>query len=185
MSRLLDVPGHREAWLGWAAGFSVAVAGGAVSAAPPFPPVVVADPVAGIAGLVIRAELAFAGRIEEASARFEGVSHPHGAVADAAGALDALTLVLAGRLEEARGWAQRAQTAARVLGAEPAERVVAALLAEICSDPAQLPPKPDGADSIADAVVLRAHAIFGDSEAGEALREAAKLLMVPGLLAGV
>jgi class 3 adenylate cyclase/tetratricopeptide (TPR) repeat protein len=185
LAPLVDGTGHRDRWLGWAAGFSVAVAGGAASAAPPFPPTDTADPVAGIAGLVIRAELAFAGRIDEATARFEAMSHSHGAVADAAGALDALTLVLAGRPEEARPWAERAASAARVLDAPPAELVAAALLAEIDRDFEALPALPVGEYCAADAIVLRARAVLGDEDALVQLREAAKVLAMPGLLSGV
>jgi len=185
LAPLVDGTSHREKWLGWAAGFCVAVAGGAASAAPPFPPPNTADPVAGIAGLMIRAELAFAGRIDEAVARFEAMSHSHGAVADAAGALDALTLVLAGRPDEARPWAERAASAARVLEARPAEVVAAALLAEIDRDPSALPELPVGDYSAADAIVLRAHAVLGDEGALVQLREAAKFLAMPGLLSGV
>jgi hypothetical protein len=165
-----------------AAGFSIDVANGVVDTLAPFPPVDVADPVAGVAGLVIRAELAFCGRIEEATARFEGVSHPHGALADFAGALDALILVLAGRLEEARPWAERAQSAAVVLGAKPAEMVASALLAEISGDRSLLPAASSRATSVADTVVLRGHAVLGDPDAGDAVRHAAKALAVPGLL---
>jgi class 3 adenylate cyclase/tetratricopeptide (TPR) repeat protein len=184
MLEILDRPNIR-AWLGWAAGFVVAVAGGAVTAAPPFPPQDQADPVAGIAGLVMRAELAFAGRIDEAVARFEQISHPHSAVADAAGAIDCLTLVLAGRKEEARAWGERARSAARVLDAPSTERVAQALLAEITGDTSALPQLPGAAESFADAVVLRGHAVLGDPDALVRLREAADFLSAPGLLTGI
>ena len=181
---LLDHPGHRESWLAWAAGFSVAVAGGAFGAAPPFPPADITDPVAGIAAIVVRAELVFAGRIDEAVAMYETASHRHSAVADVAGVLDALTLVLAGRHDEARPWAERGQSAARVLDAAPAEQMAGALLAEISGDVSGLPVQDGLADSIAGLLVLRARAVHGDDDSMARLRESAERLAMPGLVAG-
>jgi tetratricopeptide (TPR) repeat protein len=182
---LLD-PDHRDAWLGWAAGFCAAVAGGSVQAAAPFPPPGLADPVAGIARTVIRAELAFAGRIEEAAARRDGIARVPGAVGDiASGLVDALTLVLDGRPDEARPLAERAVSAARVLDAGPAGVMAGALLAEIDGDPSRVPAAPDGGLSVAGAVVLRARAIVGDHGARSELRQAVDRLAMPGLMSGV
>ncbi len=185
LAPLLD-PEHRDAWLGWAAGFCAAVAGGSGQAAPPFPPSGLADPVAGIARTVIRAELAFAGRIEEAAARLDGTARVPGAVGDiASGLVDALTLVLDGRPDEARPYAERAVSAARVLEAGPAGVLASALLAEIDRDASMIPAAPDGGLSVAAAVVLRARATTGEAGALSELRQTADRLAMPGLMSGV
>jgi class 3 adenylate cyclase/tetratricopeptide (TPR) repeat protein len=186
LAALLDRPDHRDAWLGWAAGFSAAVASGSARAAPPFPPASLADPVAGVARVVIRAELAFAGRIDEAVARMDAATRIPGTVGDIAGGLvDALTLVLAGRPAEGRPCAERAASAARVLDAGPAGVLADALLAEIDRDASRVPTTPDGGLSIAAAVVLRARAVLGESGALSELRQTADRLAMPGLMSGV
>jgi class 3 adenylate cyclase/tetratricopeptide (TPR) repeat protein len=186
LASLLDRPDHRDAWLGWGAGFSAAVASGSARAAPPFPPAGLADPVAGIARMVIRAELAFAGRIDEAVARMDATARVPGTVGDIAGGLvDALTLVLAGRLSEGRPRAERAASAARVLDARPARVLADALLAEIDRDVSRVPSAPDGGLSVAAAAVLRARAVLGDAGALSELRQTADRLAMPGLMSGV
>ena len=182
LGRIADRPGRADAWLGWAAGFSVAVARGASSATAPLPPADIADPVAGIAALVVRAELAFAGRVEEAAAHLDTASRRHSAVADASGVVDALVLLLCGRTNQARPRAERAVSAAEALGARPTGILARALLCEITRDRAGLDPIPDSAQSVADAVLLRAHAAFGEDDAASLLRDATRRLATPGLM---
>jgi class 3 adenylate cyclase len=185
VDRLLR-PEQHESWIGWAAGFSVAVAEGATQAAPPFPPATSPDPVASVSTLLIEAELLLAGRVAEALDRVPDESmREHSAVAHAAGVLRALGLILTGRLDAARPWAERAAVAARRLDARPAAVAAAALVAEIDKDATGLPAPPVVAGSISEALVLRAHAVLGDQAAYEALRRAAASLATPGLLAGI
>jgi tetratricopeptide (TPR) repeat protein len=171
----------REHWIGRAAAFALTMTGGTTSADPPWPPLGTPDPVAGVGSLAIRAELAFAGRIDEAAAHYDAVSHHHGAVADAAQILDAVILTLAGRRPEARPLAERALTAARVLDAGPTEAIARTLLALIDCDPAALDPIPAAATSVADVVLLRAHALAGSEVARARLTEATCTLRMPGL----
>jgi tetratricopeptide (TPR) repeat protein len=182
-------PEQHEPWLGWAASFAVAVAEGAHSAAPPFPPATSPDPVAGVAGLVVQAELLLAGRCAEALAHFQEFAamerKPANTLSDAMGVLCALGLVLSGRGDEAGPWAERAIGAARVLQARPTEVAARAVLTEISGDPTGLPEPPAVASSVAEALVLRAHAALGNEAAREALRRAAESLVAPGLLAGI
>jgi class 3 adenylate cyclase/tetratricopeptide (TPR) repeat protein len=186
LAALLDRPDHRDAWLGWAAGFSAAVAAGSARAAAPFPPAGLADPVAGVARVVVRAELAFAGRLDEAVARMDAGVRVPGTVGDIAGGLvDALTLVLDGRPAEGRHYAERAASAARILDARPAGALAEALLAEIDRDPSRLPVAPDGGLSVAAAAVHRARAVLGDSSALSELRQTVDRLAMPGLMSGV
>jgi class 3 adenylate cyclase/tetratricopeptide (TPR) repeat protein len=173
--------GAREYWIGLAAGFAMTTSRGE-SAAPPWPPVGTPDPVAGVASTAIRAELAFAGRVDEAAARYDAVAHPHGAMADAAHIIDAVILTLAGREPEARPLAERALTAARVLDARPTETIARTLLAQIDCDPAALDPIPVTATSVADLVLLRAHALAGSEVARARLDEGTCVLRMPGLL---
>jgi len=185
LARLLR-PEHHEPWLGWAASFSVAVAEGASSAAPPFPPVTSPDPVAGLAGQVIQAELLFAGRIDEAMTHLAAVQpQDSNVVTDSVGVLSALALVLSGRPEEAGARAERAVRASRVLEARPTEVAAMALLAEINHDPGDLPEPPVVASSVAETLVLRAHAALGDEAALDTLRRTTSSLVMPGLLIGL
>jgi tetratricopeptide (TPR) repeat protein len=181
LARLLDGPSHHPAWIAWAAGFAVETAGGNMSAAPPFPPLDSTDSVAGMAGLVLRAELLFAGRIDEAMSRLDALAEVTGTVSDAAGVVDAMTYLLAGRLEEARQAARRAVHAAETLDAPPIRRMAAALLAEATGDTSDLAPPPQAARSISDAFVLRAHARAGHAGAFRGLEAAAGQLALPGL----
>jgi class 3 adenylate cyclase/tetratricopeptide (TPR) repeat protein len=178
---------HRhEPWLGWAAGFVVAMAEGASPGAPPFPPATSPDPVAGVAADVIRTELVLAGRGDEVIGQLRT---PHGkqenVLSDAMGVLCALTLVLSGRAAEARRWAERAARAGRVIGALPIELAARALLAEITGDGGDLPAAPAASSSLAESLLLRAHAVLGDDTARRALTDAARLLVAPGLLRGL
>jgi class 3 adenylate cyclase/tetratricopeptide (TPR) repeat protein len=188
MARFLQ-PEPYEPWLGWAASFAVAVAEGASTAAPPFPPVTSPDPVAGIAGQVIQAELLLAGRIDEALAHFDAVDftqpRPVNVLGDAIGMLCALGLVLAGRAPEAGPWAERAMRASRVLESRPTEVAASALRAEISGDPSGLPAPPAVASSLAESLVLRAHVALGNEAARDPLRRAARSLAAPGLLIGL
>jgi class 3 adenylate cyclase/tetratricopeptide (TPR) repeat protein len=180
---------HHERWLGWAVGFSVAVAQGASQAAPPFPPVQSVDPVAAFAAMVAQAELVFAGRVEEALAHYAlvGPLEPQKATAvtDVGAVLAALALVLSGRPDDAAPWAERAARAALVLEARPTGRAAQALIAEINGNTVGLPDRPEAAASVADSLVLRAYAVLGDAEARERLQRAAESLAAPGLLLGL
>ena len=191
LSRFLR-PEHHEPWLGWAASFVVAVAAGASTAAAPFPPLASVDPVERVADLVVQAELIFAGRVEEAMSHFGALEQRGGAVfaegstfGQTTGLVGALGLVLSGRADEATPWAERALRAARVLGARPTEVAAQALLAEISRRDADLPPPPAVAGSVAETLVLRAHASLGRSDARQALQRAADSLVAPGLLLGL
>jgi class 3 adenylate cyclase/tetratricopeptide (TPR) repeat protein len=185
LARLLR-PEHHDPWLGWAASFAVAVAEGASTAAPPFPPPTSLDPVAGLAGQVIQAELLLAGRIEEALTHLDAVEpHEGSVVADSVGVLSAFALLLAGRTAEAGTWAERAVGAARVLEARPTEIAALALLAEINGDPTDLPAPPIVASSVAESLLLRAHVALGNAEAREPLQRAVRSLVAPGLLIGL
>jgi hypothetical protein len=179
-------PQQHEPWLGWAVGFAVAVAEGASSAAPPYPPAGSPDPVAWVALEVIQTELLLAGRCEEALAHTHPVEgRESNTLRDAMGVLCALALVLLHKPEEAAPWAERAVRAARVLGARPIEVAGRALLAEITGDDSDLPEQPAAASSVAESLVLRAHAVLGNEIARQELRRAAQTLVAPGLLSAV
>jgi hypothetical protein len=60
-----------------------------------------------------------------------------------------------------------------------------ALLAEISRRDADLPPPPAVAGSVAETLVLRAHASLGRPDARLALQRAADSLVAPGLLLGL
>jgi hypothetical protein len=178
---------HRhEPWLGWAASFSVAVAEGASSAAPPFPPATSPDPVAAVATQVINAELVLAGRAEEVIAHMRILDGKKDMVlGEALGVFCAAALVMAGAAEEARPLAERAVRAARVLDARPIELAARSVLAEIGGDEPDLPPPPVIASSVAESLLLRAHAASGNDEARQSLLRAAQVLVAPGLLTGL
>ncbi|HVC69462.1 MAG TPA: adenylate/guanylate cyclase domain-containing protein [Acidimicrobiales bacterium] len=176
---------RHEPWLGWAASYVVAVARGAVGAAPPFPPPTWRDPVVGMAEIVIEAELTMAGRVGETLERVETIERPQlGPLADLARVFQALALVLAGRVDEARPWVERASAAARALNATTTAAAAAALWAEIVGDTSGLPDRPREANSVTDMLVLRAYASQGDAAAGEILRRGAVDLSMPGLIIG-
>jgi class 3 adenylate cyclase/tetratricopeptide (TPR) repeat protein len=177
---------RREPWLGYAASFAVTVAGGVSDAAPPFPPQGSPDPVVRMAKLVVEAELTMAGRVDEALDRVDtGPRSDLGPIADLAQVFQALAFVLAGRVDEARPWIQRAAEAARLLGAPTAGGAAAALWAEIAGDTSGLPPAPLDAGGVTDVLVLRAYASRGDGTATEALRRATRTLAMPGLMIGL
>jgi hypothetical protein len=173
-------------WLGWVAMFAVKAARGAAGLPPPQPPDASADPVVGMALLVIEAELTVGGRVPEALERFDIAARPGlGPFGDLAGVLNGLALVLEGRGAEALPWVERAAAAARALDAPPAATVAAALRAEVTGATTDLPPAPDAASSISEALLLRAHAVRGDRSALEALRRDAPALAMSGLLLGL
>lgn len=175
---------NRDSWLGWAVGFAVAVAEGATSAAPPFPPAGNPDPVSGFASIIIRAELAFAGRLAEASVHSDTVYDPHGAVADAVGVVDGLVLVLCGRVAEARPILERAVSASRALHADPVYVIGLTLLDEIDGRPPSFP-EPTEVASLVGLVQLRAHARSGSEAAVARLHREALKLAMPGLEEGI
>jgi class 3 adenylate cyclase/tetratricopeptide (TPR) repeat protein len=185
LARILDRSTRRSSWIAWASGFVVEVAGGSATAAPPFPPLDVTDAVTGMAGLVLRAELLFSGRIDEARHRMEALSGELGTVSEATGVIDALTFVLSGQFDAGRLAAERAARAGRTLDAQPIQTIARALLAETTGDADLLPLYPSTPTSIADAVVLRAHARAGTRDAATALERIATSLALPGLLTGV
>ena len=176
--------GGRDLWLPWAVAFSVAVANGASAAAAPFPPADYSNPVGAVAVEVIQAELIFAGRIDEALGHGTSGLLESGPVADASGALRALMLAIAGRATEGLPFAQRAAAAAQQMGSGPAGAIARAVIAEATADRSLLPPVPADPLSASGAVVLRAHAILGDEDAGKELRRVAELLVMPGLVSG-
>ena len=185
LARTLGRPGHSQPWIAWASGFSVAVAAGNTTAAPPFPPLDLTDSVAAIAGVVLHAELLFAGRLEEAEARLDALDQTISSARDTGRVIDALTLILAGRMDEALWAVDAAARTGEAFDAQPIRTIAAALRAEIAGDPDLLPPIPPTAASICDAVVLRAHAVAGDPSAATRLEVAAKALALPGLLPGI
>jgi tetratricopeptide (TPR) repeat protein len=173
-------------WIGRAAVFAVTVGEGTTGVATPLPPDAFLDPVVGMALLVIEAELAVGGRVEEALARLGMAEHPDlGPIGDLVGVLNGLALVLAGRGPEALPWVERAAEAARALDAPPAAAAAAALRAEIAGTTAGLPPAPASVSSISEALLLRAYAVQGAPDAGAALRRGAHALAMPGLLLGL
>jgi hypothetical protein len=176
---------HNDPWLGWAASFVVAVARGATGAAPPFPPDSWRDPVVGVAEIVIEAELTMAGRVGETLARVESIERPQiGPLGDLTRVFHAVALVLAGRVDEARPWLERASAAAEALTADATTAAAAALWAEITGDTSALPPPPLSASSVTDMLVLRAYASQGDTAAADVLRRGAQDLAMPGLIIG-
>lgn len=181
MSATLD---GRDPWLAWAVGFSVAVAGGASSAAAPFPPADYTNPVGAVAVEVIQAELTFAGRIDEALRHPTSGRIDSGPLADASGALRAMMLAIAGRAAEGLVFAERAAAAAGQMGSRPVAAMAAALIAEAKGDRSLLPTIPDDPMSASGAVVLRAHAVLGDEDAARELRRIVGPLAMPGLLIG-
>ncbi|MGH9307064.1 MAG: adenylate/guanylate cyclase domain-containing protein [Acidimicrobiales bacterium] len=179
--------GNRDPWLAWAASFAATVAAGATGAAPPFPPETSLDPVVIMAGVVIEAELTLAGRLEEALSRFEVTRHWTllGPISHLYKLHYALALVLAGRGEDAVPWLREAAEAARALGAGSAGSAAEALLAEITGDRATLPPPPQIAGGLADALIVRTHARWGDEAAAATLVRLARTMAMPGLLLSV
>ncbi len=181
-SRLRD----QDSWLGWSVAFAVLVAGGVPDRPPPLPPTSTADPVVGMAVVVIEVALILAGRIEEALRHADAVrEHQLGVIGDLTGVLHALALQLGGRPDEARLVADRAAAAATALGAVPARRAAEAITAEITGRTGGLEPPGPEDSSLTGALVLRALAVHGDRQAQMRLEGAAAGLVMPGLLIGL
>jgi class 3 adenylate cyclase/tetratricopeptide (TPR) repeat protein len=186
LARLLDpVRRHNENWLAWAAGFAVTLAVDSAEAAAPFPPEDSVDPIVTMSGVMVELALALAGRPEEAVARrLQQRQSFEGPIGDRSGIVPALALVLAGREAEAVPWLERAGDAVRGVQAPAVQRAAEAINAEVegrapefDADLSQL--------SIAEALVLRAHALAGDQKAKAELRRMADALAAPGLLIGL
>ena len=127
-----------------------------------------------------------AGRVPEAVSRFENASRPDlGPIGDLCAVFYAISLVVAGRGQEALPWVERSARAARALDAAPTAAIAVALLAEITGDMDDLPKPPVEPRSVGDVLVLRAHAAAGGPEAVAALHTAVALLAMPGLAAGI
>jgi class 3 adenylate cyclase/tetratricopeptide (TPR) repeat protein len=185
LERVTRLSNQNDRWFAWGVTFSVTVARGAWGVTPPFPPEGSPDPVAAMAGLVVEAELALAGRVEEAYSRFERTRRPElGPIGDVGSLLNAVSLVLANRPTDALAWVDRCARAALALDAAPASLAAAALRAEITGDIGELPPPPARADGLSEVLLLRAHATHGDLDAAAALEEATKRLSMPGLSIG-
>jgi class 3 adenylate cyclase/tetratricopeptide (TPR) repeat protein len=182
LQRVLGAFHSGEPWLGWAASYSVAVAQGATGATPPFPPASSTDPVAAMAALIIEVELILAGRAVDALERMERPNRPDlGVMSDLPGVFDAIALMLVGRQAEATPLIDRAYDAAGRLEATTAMTVAQALRAELAGDASLLPPLAVAGCSLADVIVLRAHAACGKADVEPALRAAALALGAPGL----
>jgi len=182
LQRVLGSVHGGDAWLGWAASFCAAVAGGASGATPPFPPAASVDPVSAMASLIIEAELILAGRAGEALEHLDRPNRPDlGVMSDLPGGFRALALVLAGREAEAAPLLDRAHAAATQLEATATMTAAAALRAEIQRDPSLLPPLPLAARSLADVLVLRAHVACGNSVAESDFHAATVAFAAPGL----
>ncbi|MHB8680474.1 MAG: adenylate/guanylate cyclase domain-containing protein [Acidimicrobiales bacterium] len=185
LQRLLATSRVHEPWLAWAASFVVEVAAGADAAAPPYPPRTSVDPVHSMAKLLVHEGLLLSGRAEEALSRMESEGAPtiEGAMGDIGGLVYALGLSLCGRARESGPWLDRAASASMVLDSPAALAAVAALRAESSGRWEELPPAPaHPARGLAEALVLRAHACHGDTEALGLLRRSAAALAMPGLL---
>jgi class 3 adenylate cyclase/tetratricopeptide (TPR) repeat protein len=181
LQRLLGSVQVGEPWLGWAATFCAAVAGGASGATPPFPPAESMDPVLRVASLIIEAELMLAGRVTEALVHVGRPNRPDlGVMSDLVGLFRALALVLAGRQDEALRFVDEAHAAAVQLESPAAMVAATALRAEILDDPSLLPPLPPSVHGLADVLVMRAHVVCGAAAESE-LRAAAVALAAPGL----
>jgi class 3 adenylate cyclase/tetratricopeptide (TPR) repeat protein len=175
-----------EPWLGRAAMFCVSVAGGNPISPPPCPPQSSPDPVVRMAKLIVEAELTLAGRIDEALERTQSGERPDlGPISDLTQVFQALAFVLAGRVDEARPWTERAVSAGHLLNARTTAAAATALLAEIVGDTSALPPPPTSAQGVTDVLVLRAYASRGDPAAREALRVATETLVMPGVMIGL
>jgi class 3 adenylate cyclase/tetratricopeptide (TPR) repeat protein len=187
VQRLGAVAGHYGSWLAWAASFCVTVASGAPEAAPPFPPETEADPVALLSALIMTAELALSGRMDESLEHFltGRFTEFRGPLSDVSVVLYAVVLVLAGRLAEAEDWIDRARRGADALGALAPRLSGDAMKAEVTGDVSGLPTQRSAGASLSEALILRALVRAGDVEALGSLRTLASELAMPGLLLGV
>lgn len=186
LARLHD-PTHRhtESWLAWAAGFMVALATDAPTAAPPFPPEDSVDPVVTISGIVVNAALILAGRSTEAVERQARTRPVSGPLVGAAGIVPALGIALLGQGGDAVvAMLDAVLEAGRGFGSNPLQLAAQALLSEVTNRPAEVKARPEQV-SLADALVLRAAAVKGDAGAAEGLRRLADVLAAPGLLLGL
>lgn len=185
LQRALSLVRGADSWLGWAAGYSAAVATGTRDASPPVPPDTSVDPVVGMARFVIETELTLSGRPGAALEILERPEHVHlGVMSDMTGLLQALALILDGRRDEAQPWIDRGERAAHRLQARNAAVVAAALRAELSRDPSGLAEVRSSDElGLADVLVLRARAVAGDEQAATRLPGAAEALGAPGLLA--
>ncbi|HML00574.1 MAG TPA: adenylate/guanylate cyclase domain-containing protein, partial [Acidimicrobiales bacterium] len=141
LAQLLSPPRrHNESWLGWAASFTVALATDSPDAAAPYPPEDSVDPVVAMAGVLIVAALALAGRGDEVVGRLEHGSRSfEGAIADLGGVVAAMGLVLSGQTEAARERLERAHKAAEVFDARGVLRSAEAMLAEVDGRAPEMP----------------------------------------------
>ena len=171
-----------DAWLGWAASYLAALAGGASSATPPFPPGESTEPIVSMARLVIEAGLILAGRADDALVHYERPLHQDlGVISELLGLFHGLAMLLCGREQEAESVLLRAHAAAVQLGAVAAATGAAALLAAIRHDPAGLPPQPAATRSLVDVLIRFAHARSSGSQADPELDAAVAAIAAPGL----
>jgi tetratricopeptide (TPR) repeat protein len=183
LQRVLGGVHGGDVWLGWAASYSAATASGTSGATPPFPPPASVDPVAAMASLVIETELILAGRRTEALEHLQRPTRPDlGAMSDLLGVIRALALVLDHRETEAEPLINRAYEASARLDATAVTVAAAALRAEIRQDASLLPPLPAVVHSLADVLVVRAHAACGSETATSDLAMTALAMAAPGLL---
>ena len=176
---------HNESWLGHAAHFAVSLATGVPDAAPPYPPQRSTDPVVAMASIMVETALVLAGRADEAVERVVGDPPVlEGPMADAGGMLAALAFMLGDKTDFAVPLLERAVAGAEVLRAEHLRRAAGAMLADA---EGRLPDVEvgGGGPSLADALVLRARVLGGDSGSEPRLRELTEALVTPGLLVGL
>ncbi len=182
LQRILGSVRRGEAWLGWAASYCAAVAGGASGAIPPFPPASATEPIVAVARLIIETELILAGRPGEALEQYERPNRPDlGVMSDLPGLFRALALTLVGRGAEAVPLIDRARDAAARLDSRAAMNAATALRAEVSRDPSLLPPMPAEVRGVADVLVMRAHTACG-SPVAEEYAGAVAAIAAPGLL---
>jgi class 3 adenylate cyclase/tetratricopeptide (TPR) repeat protein len=167
--------------------------------APAPEPVDSTDPVASAAAVMVMEALVLAGRIPEAVRRVERWQGGPGAALSRFGTLGAfaspsvaMALVLAGRLDEARFWAEAGLQAAAGMESLAGSAIVRGVLAEISLRTGGPPDEArrwlDGAvdpGGVAGAVLLRARTRLGEPGAAAALATAAEQLRAPGLTAGL
>lgn len=184
---------HSEAWIGWAASYMAAVAGGERAASPPFAPDTASEPVVAMARFIIETELTLAGRPLESLAHSERPGRlTLGAMSEELAMFQALALVLVGRTPEAEPLLVRSIEVAELLDATASVRAGRALLAECRKDRSLI----DEADAearagrgpavgLADVLVLRARVACGEPEAWPLFQSAVRALAAPGLLLGL
>jgi class 3 adenylate cyclase/tetratricopeptide (TPR) repeat protein len=177
--------------------YAVARAGGD-DRAPPDLPMDVHDPVILSAVFIVAEERGMAGDVGAAAELMNAIGARPGLemlVALVGGMLKALTSLVTGDFDEARGHAERALASARLLDARPAVAAAQGTLAEIAirSDPAagraEAEARLDGLDvpsaGVARALALRPRALLGDAAARSELAAIVERLAAPGLGLGV